>query len=290
MKHRRLLITATIVAFIAAFFVGLYWWAFLRHVTTRWTESVVLADGTTATAQFKHTAKVYWGLGHAGGFGGGDDHYYAEIRNAGIRYTWEGGDERPLALGLRDGRLDMAVLDRTDTLACRFRYYSSDPDHRLREITRDEFPKPLAIQNLWLSWLSSEDIERLRLMDPDDYWFRDSLTARMWLNLAQGVDYFQSQDNPPLSQSSFALSRSSTSAPVTRPYPYWGLTRRSVSKGFGPRRHHPVPHSPPPSSYSPISPPPPNPRSGQHSLPRLDRNLRRLAATTHLERRRRGIA
>lgn len=184
---RPMILVAALVVMIG----GLYWWAFLRRESSEWVESVPLTNSVTATIHVQHSAQPYWSFGHAGGIGGGDDRYWIDADVEGRRYTWQGGDEAPICFGLKDGRLYMAVFDRSDMSRVRFRYYRSDADNRLTEIQPADFPKELAVQN---AWLDDGDAALLADMNPGDYWFRHSLTARMWLHLVNGVEYYQGED------------------------------------------------------------------------------------------------
>ena len=186
MQRPMLKITATTLAVVVAFLV-LYWLAFVRPWKERWTETVQFLDGTSAQVAMEHSSKPYWGIQHAGGIGGGDDHYTMDILAGGIHYEWSGGDERPFYdFGFRDGKLFMAVLDRSDLGAVRFRYYRSDSANHLQEISPSDFPKELAVQN---AWLTPDEAAPLRKMDPEDFVFQRSLTAHSWLHLEKGVDY-----------------------------------------------------------------------------------------------------
>lgn len=202
MGYRFLRITAIILAIVTTLAGSVYWWVFLRRECQRWTETARLSDGSLASVEFESSSRVYWSFGHAGGFGGGGEIMRTEIHAAGKHYRWTGGDERPFVLGIKDGRVFLAVFDRGDMSRIRYRYYRSNSENRLVEISPTEFPKELAVQNLWLDSEESEDFKRLQKMDPDDYWFRHSLTGRMWLHLVKNVDYFQSdsEDTHPTPQ------------------------------------------------------------------------------------------
>ena len=144
MKRRTLKLTATALAVLVSLLAVLYWLAFVRPWKERWTETIQFLDGTSTQVAMEHSSKPYWGIQHAGGIGGGDDHYRVAIQAGGIHYEWSGGDERPFVFGLTDGKLFMAVLDRS---GLRFRYYRSDSANHLQEISPADFPKELAVQN-----------------------------------------------------------------------------------------------------------------------------------------------
>ncbi|MFB3893538.1 MAG: hypothetical protein ACE15C_16115 [Phycisphaerae bacterium] len=183
---------ASIFVVVVVLLSGLIsWWAFLRREHTRWTETVQLGDSTTAQVHVEHSKRVFWSFGHAGGIGGGDERYRLQVTVSGKQFTWEGGDERPFAFASQGETLYMAVLDRGDMSHVRFRYYRSGPDNRLLEIQPAEFPKALAVQN---AWLQGNDARLLRQMDPQDYWFRHSLTAKMWLHLVKSVEYYADEE------------------------------------------------------------------------------------------------
>ncbi|MCL2700552.1 MAG: hypothetical protein FWE88_02530 [Phycisphaerae bacterium] len=152
---------------------------------SRWTEVVALDPSTTSTVTVKHSARfgMRW---YSGYYGGGDDRYKIDVPVGDRHYRWQGGDERPFVLRLREGRLYMVVFDREEYSHYRYRYYRSDDENRLQEITPSEFPKDLAIQNMWLN---DESTALLAKMDPEKFLFRWSLTARMWLHLETGADF-----------------------------------------------------------------------------------------------------
>jgi len=70
-----------------------------------------------------------------------------------------------------------------------FRFYKYK-DGKWEEIDYIQFPKSLAIQN---AWLDDNDIEILKKMDHQNYWFRKSLTGRLWVMLETGKQYYETE-------------------------------------------------------------------------------------------------
>lgn len=162
------------------------WFNFFRTVYEDGCESVVLSNGQQLNVEYIFSHRIYWSFGHAGGIGGGNNQVSMTATLDGTLYTWHGMDERPFIFAFKNGLLYLVAFDRTDRGAIRFRYYRSNSIHRFEEIEPKEFPKELAIQN---AWLHKDDRELLVKMDPDAYWFRESLTACVWNHLEYGYDY-----------------------------------------------------------------------------------------------------
>jgi hypothetical protein len=111
---------------------------------------------------------------------------------------WVGVGDR-LALRAWEGRLYLIVFDReTDFERIRFRYYRQKDD-LLTEIAANEFPKAIASQNLWLrtdngtraDGTKVNEVEIAKQMDPEQYDFRESLTAKIWLQCETGKEYYE---------------------------------------------------------------------------------------------------
>ncbi len=94
----------------------------------------------------------------------------------------------PVSLRSYKDNLYMITFDReSDFRKIRFRYYKQN-HNVLSEISYKDYPKSIATQNLWLN---KEDLKLLREFDPDDFWFRESLTANIWYQLETGKEFYQ---------------------------------------------------------------------------------------------------
>jgi hypothetical protein len=106
----------------------------------------------------------------------------------------------PFSLRVFDDVLHIIAFDReTDFSKPRFRYYRQD-GAKFKEIKPDEFPREIATQNMWLKPTAvvrgsddklHYDLQLARDINPDDVYFYSTLTARVWVHLATGKDYYQ---------------------------------------------------------------------------------------------------
>src|SRR5262249_4415906 len=93
--------------------------------------------------------------------------------------------------------LYMIVFDRDSVpvTQSRFRFYHQSHGV-LVEIPAENFPREIATQNLWLSnqngyrdGKSINEVDIAKALDPTSVDFRDSLTARIWLQCETGEEY-----------------------------------------------------------------------------------------------------
>lgn len=110
-----------------------------------------------------------------------------EVRVGQTTVTWEGA-EIPVVLREKEGTLYMVGYDREtgrlngDNIP-RYKYYRQKAN-ALAEINRDDFPKELATQNMWL-----RDARRRRAvlsLDTSSTLFRSSSNAFIWEDLMRG--------------------------------------------------------------------------------------------------------
>jgi len=98
----------------------------------------------------------------------------------------------PIIINEYDGITYIVELDlETDYSKKCFRFYIYKGEE-WEEINCTEFPKILAVQNV-ITNKESRDI--VLKMDPEDYWFRQSSTGRIWVLLETGKQYYQTQDD-----------------------------------------------------------------------------------------------
>lgn len=97
----------------------------------------------------------------------------------------------PIVIDEYEGIPYMVEFDReTDFPRCFLNLYKYK-EGKWEEIDYTRFPKSIAIQN---KWLNKNDIEMLNRMDPEDHDFRVySLTAKLWILLETGKQYYESE-------------------------------------------------------------------------------------------------
>jgi len=116
------------------------------------------------------------------------DTYYLRIPWHGENILWVGLGV-PIAVREYKGHLYMIVFDReTEYRKIRFRYYRQ-ADNTFLEIAADEYPREIAVQNLWLGDQYAK--EAVMKLDPDDTHFQRSLTAKIWRQLETHREYYE---------------------------------------------------------------------------------------------------
>ena len=111
----------------------------------------------------------------------------------------------PISLRAIDDKLHLIVFDRdTDFRRIRFRYFAQDDHGTLREISPRDYPKSIATENLWLETengtINGRPVNPLASaleMSADDVVFRRSLTAKIWLQLHDGTEYYKARNTIP---------------------------------------------------------------------------------------------
>jgi hypothetical protein len=79
----------------------------------------------------------------------------------------------------------------TDFSKSIFRFYEYK-NGKWEEINYTKFPKSLSVQNVCTDL---KDKEIALKMDPEDYWFRQSKTGRLWILLETGKQYYETRDD-----------------------------------------------------------------------------------------------
>lgn len=125
-----------------------------------------------------------------------------------LSIPWQGQDLLwvgfgvPICLRSHNNLLYLVVFDRDSDLSkTRFRYYRQDHSV-LAEIAAKDFPREIAVQNLWLSKENGfrdgkpiNQVEIAKNLDPEDIDFPRSLTAKMWMHLETGKEYYETQND-----------------------------------------------------------------------------------------------
>jgi hypothetical protein len=150
---------------------------------------IVTSDGTMIEVREKHSDPRYIViLPHSYGFELG--------RDKRDQYMWEKNGvqyERetffiPIVIEEADGHPYVVEFDReTDFSKISFRLYRNE-NGGWAEIPFTEFPKKIAVQN---KWLINDTKELLEKMNPEEYWFRKSLTGQLWIYLETGKQCYQ---------------------------------------------------------------------------------------------------
>ncbi len=134
-----------------------------------------------------------------------------------MRVNWQGtnvhwkSNSVPLNLRVFDGKLYLITFDRVKKIEgeCVFRYYAQQ-GNELKEVAATTYPKAIAGQNMGFDnrYFGAVDRQRdsvqiARDQDPTDIYFRTSLTAYIWNQLATGEQYEQSQKKADIGQRLF---------------------------------------------------------------------------------------
>jgi hypothetical protein len=158
-----------------------------QRESAEWFETVRLWNGELLAVYRSHSQRIYHGDPHAFGWGGGDPRSGAAFTTNGTTYRWR-GVYIPIAIQKDASGVYIVTFDRETPNRTGFRIYRAKDPSAWDEIPPSDFPKHLAIQNTWLSEdngigmdgkvQNQHDI--VAKMDAGDYWFRESLTARLW--------------------------------------------------------------------------------------------------------------
>lgn len=107
-------------------------------------------------------------------------------------------DETPVSLREWEDKLYLITFDRSDMSKIRFRFYAENGEG-FNEIEPDAFPRRIATQNLWLETNNGvrrdgsviNEVQIARDLDPSDYDFQRSLTAKIWMQLESGKECYE---------------------------------------------------------------------------------------------------
>jgi hypothetical protein len=182
-----------IVAISLVMLVGgaIVYWAFFQREHHEWTEVIRLWDGQRLQIQRHSSQRVYHGIAapcSPFAWGGGDPWEITTFSWKARAYRWE-GRYIPIAVQIDETGPYIVVFDReTSPNLLGFRIYRATGPSRWKEIRPAEFPKHLAVQNTWLRRNNGvgadgkvlNEYELVAKMDPREYWFRESLTAKLW--------------------------------------------------------------------------------------------------------------
>ena len=128
--------------------------------------------------------------------GGDEDREELSIPWQGKEVHWKGAG---IAVTLREweGKLYLIAFDRSQMENVRLRYYRQE-GQTFSEIEPKEFPPRIASRNMWLfPWAHSRadnercicEIESDLNLDPEDVYFEDTLTGKIWCQLMTGKKY-----------------------------------------------------------------------------------------------------
>lgn len=169
----------------------------------QWKEQVMISERNTITVYHRHSHDLYISFGHIGGIGPGDDHFsVAEFYLPPTKYRWAiARDERPIVLRIGQKQPWLVTLDRTDMGNILFRFYKFLKDGHAIEVIAKDFPRNLAIQNMWLREENGfrdgkpiNEYEVVAALDTTSIDFQNSLTAKMWLCIEKGSQYSNGQN------------------------------------------------------------------------------------------------
>lgn len=161
-------------------------------------EHIALSSGELLRVEHESWMPRYVG-GHGLGFSmPGREGRAFKFERDGRRLRWR-GNATPVVLNFDGERSWLVVYDRgTDSREIRFRAYRFSGG-RWHEKRLAEVPRRLLIQNMSLEKNGgrSEDgsvineFDLVRLKDPADFRFRESLTAKMWFGAEHGIEQWE---------------------------------------------------------------------------------------------------
>lgn len=155
-----------------------------------------MAEGRPLKVRQSGSQRKYFGHPHVFGFGGGGLKQKLEFARDGKAFVWEGGFT-PILLQF-DGKTPVLVIfDRESSERIQdwgLRYFRFDG--KWIELPLKQFPRRLAMQNLWLThhdgWVDGVEIDEYEIVkkcDPDNVHFQRSLMATLWFCIATGKSY-----------------------------------------------------------------------------------------------------
>lgn len=196
---KKLSIILTIFFLTAILLVATQWmlrehWSFSREI--------VLANGKVRVVRESGSEYRYFGHPHVFGFGGGGLWQKLEFKQGDSQYKWE-GSFIPICLQFDDKTPVLIVFDReTDFSHITFRYFRHEQS-RWNELPLTQFPRSLALQNLWLKSQNGyregrhiNEFEIVKKLDPNDIDFQVSLTANVWFCIEKNKQYWQLEHGP----------------------------------------------------------------------------------------------
>jgi hypothetical protein len=184
---------ATLVAgVIILFFIVVFLFLKYRRESEKWVEDIKLLNGNTIKVFHHYSQRAMYGPLHFL-IGGGGEKYVVCFEYRGTVYIWQCLDI-PIVIQFWKNDLYMVMLD-IENFSLQFRFYKYKK--KLIEISSKDFPKSVAIQNRWISdgtgLLSSHKTFTKYKIDPNDDFFRYSVTAKIWLRLENGIDFRESR-------------------------------------------------------------------------------------------------
>jgi len=192
MKRRYIILAIILIISI----VYVLYWAFFMREHHEWKENIVLSDGSKLLVHHHSSQLIFHGHPHYIGWGGGDPWNELLFIYKDVTITWE-GPYIPIVLDFDNNYPFLVAFDRESDVKAKFRFYRFDKVWM--EIEPDNFPKHIAIQNMWLSEdngyyddMVINEYIIVEKLDANHYPFRCSLTAKMWQKLSKNVKYSES--------------------------------------------------------------------------------------------------
>ena len=184
------------VSFIPILLIGLTWLKLSERIHKKWVEEIKFQDGVIVKVFHHDSEKKHYGGRHGFGIGGGDPWYKMCFSYRDIKYEWE-NNSIPILLNVHNGTIYLVVFDReTDWNKTCFRFYKFEENWE--EVSANDFPKNISVQNMWLSenagYYNGKPINEYQIaenLDPGDFHFCESLTAKLWLRLGKGIKYYE---------------------------------------------------------------------------------------------------
>lgn len=164
----------------------------------RWDETfeIPLVEGGLLKVRQSGSQRRYFGHPHVFGFGGGGLKQKLEFTKDSKVFAWEGGFT-PILLQFDGGTPVIVIFDRESSEKLQdwgLRYFRFDG--KWIELPMKQFPRRLAMQNLWLThhdgWVDGVEIDEYEVVkkcDPDNVHFQRSLMATFWFCIATGKTY-----------------------------------------------------------------------------------------------------
>lgn len=157
------------------------WWYFTQaRNTDRREHDIVLSNDESVFAEYNHSYKKSFGFPHVFGWGGGEDHYQLKVKVNSKVIEWDGVFQ-PLIFNKWKEFFYLAVFEKTWSFTSRRFLFFKLVDNKWVPVQRGEFPKRIALQNLWLEVGRSPDDLRI-----DTNAFGETFNKRLWYYIETG--------------------------------------------------------------------------------------------------------
>lgn len=157
-----------------------------RRENWNWIENVSMLNGETIWVHHHYSHRALYGFPH-NEFGGGHPRYEIFFYYKNIKYSWKCLFV-PIVIQYWNKNFYIVMFDSEELENEKLRFYIYK--NGLKEISRLEFPKQIAIQNRWIKKLVAgykHDLPfETYIINPEDKTFRASPTAKIWVILEKG--------------------------------------------------------------------------------------------------------